>query len=115
MPTNSSQPGFNAKGTHKGDQRGIAPTNNAIRVEGIVIHRISRGRIAEGWAVWDALGLMQQLRVVPAFGEGESSSQQIYTASRSFTTPLCSRRRRNEKRAAHLFFHQDSKTIVADH
>jgi len=34
-------------------------------VDGIVIHRISAGRIAEGWAVWDALGLMQQLGVIP--------------------------------------------------
>ena len=57
---------FTARGTHKGDLRGILPTSRSIQVEGIVIHRISRGRIAEGWVVWDALGLMQQLGVVPA-------------------------------------------------
>jgi len=34
-------------------------------LDGIVIHRISAGRIVEGWAVWDALGLMQQLGVIP--------------------------------------------------
>jgi steroid delta-isomerase-like uncharacterized protein len=57
---------FTSRGTHKGDLRGIPPTNRSIQVDGIVIHRISRGRIAEGWVVWDALGVMQQLGVVPA-------------------------------------------------
>ena len=56
---------FNARGSHKGDLRGIPATNSSIQVDGIVIHRISDGRIVEGWAVWDALGLMQQLRVIP--------------------------------------------------
>jgi predicted ester cyclase len=44
--------------------RGIAPTNKAIKVEGMVINRISRGRIAESWVNWDALGLIEQLGVV---------------------------------------------------
>jgi hypothetical protein len=57
---------FTSQGTHKGELRGIAPTNKPIRVEGMVIHRISRGHIVEGWVMWDALGLMQQLGVVPA-------------------------------------------------
>ena len=57
---------FTSRGTHKGDLLGIPPTNRPIQVDGIVIHRISRGRIAEGWVVWDALGVMQQLGVVPA-------------------------------------------------
>ena len=57
---------FTACGTHKGELRGIAPTNKPIKVEGIVIHRIARGRIAEARVVWDALGMMQQLGVVPA-------------------------------------------------
>ena len=56
---------FSSRGTHKGDFRGIPPTSRSIQVEGIVIHRISGGRIVEGWVVWDALGLMQQLGVVP--------------------------------------------------
>jgi steroid delta-isomerase-like uncharacterized protein len=55
---------FTSRGTHKGELRGIAPTNKPVKVEGIVVHRVSRGRIAEGWVMWDALGLMQQLGVV---------------------------------------------------
>ena len=57
---------FSSRGTHKGELRGIAPTNKPIKVEGMVIHRISGGRIVEGWVMWDALGLMQQLGVIPA-------------------------------------------------
>jgi steroid delta-isomerase-like uncharacterized protein len=57
---------YTATGTHKGEFRGIAPTNKTIEVEGVVIHRISRGRIAETWVIWDALGQMQQLGAVPA-------------------------------------------------
>jgi steroid delta-isomerase-like uncharacterized protein len=57
---------FTSQGTHKGELRGIAPTNKPIKVEGMVIHRISGGHIVEGWVMWDALGLMQQLGVIPA-------------------------------------------------
>ena len=53
--------------------RGIAPTNKKIRVEGVVINRISRGRIAESWVMWDALGLMQQLGVVPALEKAKAA------------------------------------------
>ena len=34
------------RGTRKGDFLGIAPTNKEIKVERIVVNRISRGRIA---------------------------------------------------------------------
>jgi predicted ester cyclase len=54
---------YTSTGTHKGELRGIAPTNKTFRVEGGVINRISRGKIAESWVIWDALGLMQQLGV----------------------------------------------------
>jgi steroid delta-isomerase-like uncharacterized protein len=57
---------FTSRGTHTGALQGIAPTNKTIKVEGILISRISRDRIAEGWVKWDALGMMQQLGVVPA-------------------------------------------------
>jgi hypothetical protein len=39
-----------------------------------VVHRISRGRIVEGWVMWDALGLMQQLGVVPALEKAKAQS-----------------------------------------
>jgi predicted ester cyclase len=60
---------FTAQGTHKNEFLGIAPTNRPVRVEGTAVYLVLGGRIAERWAVWDALGLMQQLGVVPALDE----------------------------------------------
>jgi hypothetical protein len=36
-------------------------------VQGIWIHKVDGDRIVESWNVWDALGTMQQLGVVPGF------------------------------------------------
>jgi steroid delta-isomerase-like uncharacterized protein len=55
-----------ATGTHKGDLFGIAPTGKQATIEGVTIDRFSGAKIAESWDMWDALGLMQQLGVVPA-------------------------------------------------
>lgn len=63
---------FTARGTHEGEFRGIAPTNRPVRVEGTAVYLVLDGRIAERWAVWDALGLMQQLGVVPASGKAQA-------------------------------------------
>ena len=65
---------FTSRGTHKGPLLAIATTNKTIQVEGILISRISRGRIAEGWVKWDALGMMQQLGAVPAVGKAKSQA-----------------------------------------
>ena len=53
-------------GTHVGEVNGIPPTNKPIRVDAISIHRMEGGKIAETWEVWDTLGFLQQLGVVPA-------------------------------------------------
>lgn len=45
---------------------GIAATGRSIEVEAISVFRIDRGKIAEEWTVWDALGLLQQVGAVPA-------------------------------------------------
>ena len=52
-------------GTHKGELRGIPPTGKETSVTGTTICRFSGGRIAEQWLVWDTLGLMRQLGVIP--------------------------------------------------
>jgi predicted ester cyclase len=44
---------------------GIAPTGRVIRVDAISVFRIANGKIAESWEVWDTLGFLQQLGVVP--------------------------------------------------
>jgi steroid delta-isomerase-like uncharacterized protein len=56
---------WSCRGTHKGDLNGIAPTGKQFTITGITVSRVSIGKIAEGFVNWDALGLMQQLGVVP--------------------------------------------------
>jgi predicted ester cyclase len=59
---------WSCHGTHKGDLRGIAPTGNQFTISGVTIVRFSNGKMVEGYVNWDALGLMQQLGVVPELG-----------------------------------------------
>jgi steroid delta-isomerase-like uncharacterized protein len=56
---------WSCHGTHKGDLSGIAPTGKHFTISGITVSRLSNGKVAEGYVNWDALGLMQQLGVVP--------------------------------------------------
>jgi steroid delta-isomerase-like uncharacterized protein len=60
---------WTAQGTHTADLQGIAPTGKQIHVEGIWIHRLASGKIVESWDVWDTVGMLQQLGVVPRMGE----------------------------------------------
>jgi steroid delta-isomerase-like uncharacterized protein len=55
-------------GTHDGALRGAAPTGNEVTVTGINIYRIADGKIVEQWRAWDALGMLQQLGLVPMPG-----------------------------------------------
>ena len=56
---------WSAAGTQQGEFAGIPPTGRPFAITGIAIHRIAGGQVAEAWNNWDALGLMQQLGVVP--------------------------------------------------
>jgi steroid delta-isomerase-like uncharacterized protein len=53
-------------GTHVGEVNGVPPTGNAVRVDALSVHRIEDGKIAETWEVWDTLGFLQQVGVLPA-------------------------------------------------
>jgi steroid delta-isomerase-like uncharacterized protein len=60
---------LNSKGTHKGPFMGIPATGKIIdAITGVVIFRLENSRIVEGWVNIDALGLMQQLGVIPMQG-----------------------------------------------
>jgi predicted ester cyclase len=51
------------RGTHRGEIMGIEPTGRSVAVQGIEINRIADGKIAESWAISDALGMLEQLGV----------------------------------------------------
>ena len=59
-------------GTHEGDFMGVPATNRRVSVDGMTIHHIAGGKIMDSYSNWDALGMMQQLGVVPAFGQAKS-------------------------------------------
>lgn len=57
---------FTLQGTHRGEFMGIPPTSKQVAMTGIQIVRVADGRIAENWINLDALGMLQQLGVIPA-------------------------------------------------
>ena len=50
-----------ASGLHVGDYRGIPGSGRRVSIQGISIHRIADGRIAEHWGRSDILGLLNQM------------------------------------------------------
>jgi steroid delta-isomerase-like uncharacterized protein len=62
------------RGTHRGELDGIAPTGRRVDCTGIVISRMEGGKIAEDWANFDDLGMMQQLGAISKPGQLPPSS-----------------------------------------
>ena len=56
---------WTATGTHKGEYFGIPPTGKPIKFTGTTIYRFADGKIVELWWAYDALGILQQLGVIP--------------------------------------------------
>ena len=56
---------WTGSGTHSAEMNGIPATGRKVRVDAIAIHRMAGGKIAETWEVWDTLGFLQQIGVVP--------------------------------------------------
>jgi steroid delta-isomerase-like uncharacterized protein len=55
------------RGTHQGEVEEFGPpTGKQVEIEGITIHRIEDGKIAEEWNSYDNLSLMQQLGLAAA-------------------------------------------------
>src|SRR5215210_2589747 len=54
------------RGTHQGESEEFGPaTGGQVETEGITIHRIEGGKIAEEWNSYDNLSLLQQLGLAP--------------------------------------------------
>jgi steroid delta-isomerase-like uncharacterized protein len=57
---------FSARGTHQGETEDFGPpTGNRVEITGITIEQFAEGKIVEEWTNYDALGLLQQLGLVP--------------------------------------------------
>jgi steroid delta-isomerase-like uncharacterized protein len=59
---------WHAKGTHRGPLMGIPATGRApeMPTEGVTISTFRGGKIVEQRAVWDALGLLRGLGIIPS-------------------------------------------------
>jgi steroid delta-isomerase-like uncharacterized protein len=55
-----------ATGDHVGDYWGVAATGKTVSMEGIAIHRIADGKIAEHWGKSDLYGLLQRMKAPTA-------------------------------------------------
>lgn len=56
---------YRFQGTHLGDFQGMPPTSKQANYTGILIYRMSGGKIAEQWTEFDLLGFLRQLGVIP--------------------------------------------------
>src|SRR3712207_4086733 len=56
------------RGTHLGEWMGIEPTVREVRLKGINIDRVERGRIAEHWGEADTIGMLVRMGVDPFAG-----------------------------------------------
>jgi len=52
-------------GTQQGEYLGIPPPGKPLTFSGIYIFRVSDGKIAEVWNLWDQFGEWQQLGILP--------------------------------------------------
>jgi predicted ester cyclase len=59
---------FSFRGTNIGPFLGAPATGKQVITTGVAIFRIANGKIVEHWGENDALGVMQQLGLIPAPG-----------------------------------------------
>jgi predicted ester cyclase len=63
---------FTYSRTNKGGFMGMPATGKKVKVAGTGIFRVVNGKLTDNWVNFDALGLMQQLGVVPLPGTAGS-------------------------------------------
>jgi steroid delta-isomerase-like uncharacterized protein len=56
------------RGTHTHDMMGIPPTGKSVTVAETIVDRVADGRIVESWRLFDQMGMMQQLGLLPTPG-----------------------------------------------
>lgn len=60
---------FNVRCTLAGEVMGLPPTGEVFAIDGIDICRVVDGRVTEMWAMFDALGMFQQIGLVGQPGQ----------------------------------------------
>ena len=53
-------------GTHRGTFQGVPATGRLITFSGIDFSRVVEGKVAEHWAQFDLLAVLQQIGALPA-------------------------------------------------
>jgi predicted ester cyclase len=53
------------RGTHSGEFQGVPPTGKQMAISAFIVERIRDGKMVEHWGLFDQLGMMQQLGLVP--------------------------------------------------
>jgi steroid delta-isomerase-like uncharacterized protein len=56
---------YTAHGTHDSEFMGVPATGRAVTAAGICISRCRDGKVVEEWDLWDALGVLQQMKASP--------------------------------------------------
>ena len=59
---------YSVHGTHGGELMGIPATGKQVSVGGIAIDRFENGQSVEHWELFDQIGMMQQLGLMPMPG-----------------------------------------------
>ena len=68
---------WTATGTQSGEMQGmgIPVTGRPVTVTGVTVDRFANGKIVESWGIFDQMGMMQQLGVIPTQTQGRSQGQ----------------------------------------
>jgi predicted ester cyclase len=54
------------RGTQRGEFNGMPATGKSFTISGVSIWEVRGNLLIQEWVNWDALGMMQQLGVIPA-------------------------------------------------
>jgi steroid delta-isomerase-like uncharacterized protein len=72
---------WKAHGTHRGAFLGMPATNKGATVSGTTIYRMERGKVAEVWADWNLMSMLEQLGLA-AKPQPQAPEQQPAAAKR---------------------------------
>ena len=68
---------WTAHGTNTGEMPGVGipVTGKSATVTGVTVDRFANGKIVESWGIFDQMGMMQQLGVIPSQTQGSQQGQ----------------------------------------